>query len=156
MRLWLFPPLIVLLFSACSRESAFEHFTRLDSLHERAVTQLRRATLGEANRTQALISVIYLNPVEPESYGEAPAFLVALFDRNGSGLETYKTTLNGREPAGIVRLDENCSLRSLMPLDNPWNSYYQLLFAAEADDNLTLRFENGPSLQGEVTYYTDR
>jgi len=153
---WPYPLIAAVLFSACSKESAFTHFTRLDSRHERAVTNLKRINLTEHNRTAALISVLYLNPVDPQLYGDRPSFLVALFDRSSRTLEEYNVTLNGQTAAGSVLLDDNCSLRKLMPLNNPWNRYYQLLFKPTADANLTLLFETGPSLRGEVTFGTDQ
>jgi hypothetical protein len=156
MRYWLFPLLIVSVFTACSRETAFEQFDRLDSRHERAVTNLRRVTLNENNQTAALISIIHLNPVDPELYGSRPTFFIALYDKKEKTLQDYNVTLNGSAPAAVARLDDNCSLRSLMPLNNPWNTYYQVLFQKHGDENLTLRFETGPSLKGEVTYLTDQ
>ncbi len=145
-----------ILFGACSRDTAFEYFTRLDSTQERAVTNFKRVTLKEHNRTVALLSVIYLNPVDPALYQQQQYFLVALYDIRKRPLTDYSITLNGKTPAGIVTLDDNCSLRALMPLNNPWNDYYQLVFSATGDHNLTLQFETDPSLQGEVTYHTDR
>ncbi|MBD3800843.1 MAG: hypothetical protein IE886_05210 [Campylobacterales bacterium] len=157
MRYW--PTLLItaVLFSACSKESAFTYFTKLDSRHERAVSNLKRATLtDEANRTAALISILHLNPVDPQLYGKRPSFLVALFDRGGRTLEEYNITLNGKTPVGLAQLDENCSLRELMPQNNPWNRYYQLLFRPTKEANLTLFFGTGPFLKGEVTFHTDQ
>ena len=154
MRYWYLLSLILL--TACSRETAFEHFSRLDSRHERAVANLMRVTLKEDNRTTALLSIIYLNAVDPDHYQHQDYFLVAQYDSRQLPLEAYTITLNGKTPTGIVQLDDNCSLRTLMPLNNAWNAYYELVFKASEDENLTLRFESGPSLQGEVTYRTDR
>jgi len=157
MRYWLFPVLVLILFSACSRDTAYKYFTKLDSRHERAVTQLRRITLKEGERTEALISIIYLNPVDPELYRRQHFFFVALYDKRGTGLDAYRITLNGKVAAGVAQLDDDCDLRSLMPLNNPWNAYYEVVFDGVKDDgNITLRFETDPSLQGEVTYDTDQ
>lgn len=156
MRYWLFALLIVSVFTACSRETAFEHFKRLDSRHERAVANLKSVALKENNQTAALISIIHLNPVDPELYGDRPTFFIALYDKKERTLQEYNVTLNGRAPVAITPLDENCSMRSLMPLNNPWNTYYQALFKKRGDENLTLRFESGPSLKGEVTFHTDQ
>ena len=156
MRTWLFPILLLVLFSACSRQTAFEYFTKLDSREERAVMNLQHVTLAENNRTTALISTIYLNPVDPGLYGGQEYFFVALYDRRGLALEDYNVTLNGKAPVGLAKLDDNCSLRELMPLNNPWNGYYELVFKHSKEENLTLRFESGPSLTGEATYGTDR
>lgn len=156
MRYWYLLPMTLILLTACSRETAFEHFSRLDSRHERAVANLMRVTLKEDNRTTALLNIIYLNAVDPKLYHRQHYFFVAQYDSRRLPLEEYAITLNGKAPAGIVPLDDNCSLRKLMPLNNSWNAYYELVFKASEDENLTLRFESDPSLQGEVTYHTDR
>jgi hypothetical protein len=156
MRYWLFTPMVLIVLTACSRDTAFKYFTRLDSTYGRAVINLKRVTLKEHNRTVALLSVIYLNPVHPELYQHQEHFLVALYDTKKRPLTEYTITLNGNAPAGIAKLDDNCSLRDLMPLNNPWNDYYQLVFGPAREHNLTLRFETGPSLRGEVTYDTEQ
>lgn len=156
MRFWFTPLLLLLFFSACSRDTAFEYFTKLDSQKERAVVNLRRVLLKEHNETTALISIIYLNPVDPQRYFGRPNFLVAFYDKRGRMPEDYNITLNGRPYVELTALDTNSSLRRLMPLDNPWNSYYRLVFPYQDDANLTLRFETRPSLTGEVTYETDQ
>lgn len=156
MRFLLALPLFAVLFSACSKNTAFHYFTKLDSRHERAVSNLQNITLKEDNRTAALLNVIYLNPVDPDLYQNQHFFFVAQFDTRKEPLEHYTITLNGRPPVGIAPLDDNCSLRSLMPLNNPWNAYYEIVFKGSDDENLTLRFETDPSLQGEATYYTDQ
>lgn len=156
MHYWSLLPLILILLTACSRETAFTYFPRLDSRHERAVANLMRVTLKEDNRTVSLLNIIYLNAVDPKRYRTQHYFLVAQYDSRHLPLEAYAITLNGKAPAGIIKLDDNCSLRTLMPLNNSWNAYYELVFKANEDENLTLRFESDPSLQGEVTYHTDR
>jgi len=156
MRYWILPVLIVTLFTACGRQTAFEYFTKLDSRHEHAVTNLRRITFKEGNETTAMISTIFLNPVDPLLYGNQSYFLIALYDKRDRTLDDYNITLNGSPAVGIVLLDDNCSLRELMPLNNPWNSYYEAVFAPQKETNLTLRFETYPSLTGEATYSTDQ
>lgn len=154
MRYWYLLALILL--TACSRETAFVNFPKLDSRHERAVSNLMRVTLKEDNRTVSLLNIIYLNAVDPKRYHTRRYFLVSLYDRRHLPLETYTITLNGSKPSSIIPLDDNDSLRTLMPLNNAWNAYYELVFNASKDTNLTLQFESGPSLQGAVTYRTDR
>ncbi len=148
----------MLMLAGCSdKDNAFEYFTKLDSTHERAVMNLRTVMLrDEHNRTHSVISVIYLDPVEPKLYRGQNYFLVGLYDRDKTPLSSYRVTLNGRAPAGIAELDANCSLRTLMPLNNPWTDYYEVVFPALKDTNLTITFETDRSLRGSATYRTDR
>lgn len=147
----------LLLLAGCSRDTAFEHFTKLDRRHELAVMNLQRVTLSEQNVTQTLFSVIYLNPVEPERHQGGNAFLLAHYDTKHRPLSEFNITLNGQAPQRVVPVDDNSSQRSLMPLNNPWNSYFELTFpkTETEEGNLTLTFGSGPSLKGSVTYRTE-
>ena len=142
----------LVLASGCSRDTAFEYFTKLDSTQERAVGNYRRITLSDGNLTEAIINVLYLNPVEPDLFHGNHYFFISLYDRNKRPLQEYNLTLNGEPAAGIVMLDRNCSLSRLLPLNNPWNVYYEAVFKRLEDENLTLRFEIDPSLTGEAVY----
>lgn len=144
----------VIVFGGCSRNTAFEYFTKLDTSQERAVTHLRKVTIRENSAIQALISVMYLNPVKPELYQNQHYFLIALYDVKSGPLEAFRVMMNGAEPAGMAELDDNCTLKALMPLNNPWNRYYEVVFRHSKDENLTLTFETGPSSKEAVTYHT--
>lgn len=143
---------MLLLTAGCSRDTAFEYFTKLDSTQERAVSNYRRVTLSDGNLTEAIVNVLYLNPVEPEMFRGNHYFFISLYDRDKRPLEEYNLTLNGEPPAGITMLDRNCSLSRLLPLNNPWTVYYEAVFKRLKDENLTLRFEIDPSLTGEAVY----
>ncbi len=154
---WTSAVLFAVVFLGCSRDTAFEYFTKLDSTAERAVVNLRQIVLrDDRNNTRALISVIYLDPVQPQIFRRQHFFLVGLYDSRKRPLFDYNLTLNGEAPKGIVELDDNCSLRRLMPLNNPWTDYYEVVFAHTDDENLTLTFENGPSLKGSAVYRSVR
>lgn len=138
--------------AACSRDTGFQYFTKLDSRQERAVINLRNITFRENNVSRAMLSVIYLNPVEPDLYRRQHYFLVAQYDERGTPLTDYRILLNGAPPAGIALLDANCSIKKLMPLDDPWHDYYELIFSATGDENLTVTFETDPFSKEAVTY----
>lgn len=155
MRVWFVLP-VLLLMLGCSRDNAYRYFTKLNTTQERAVGSLKRITLQENNTTRTLISAIYLNEADPALYRDNHYFMIALFDRNGTSIDALDITLNDQPPSGTVLLDENCSLRALMPLNNRWNDYYELVFPGSNEENLTLRVENGPSLRGEAVFGTDQ
>lgn len=153
MRIWYGLPVLLLLLG-CSRENAYRYFTKLNTTQERAVGSLQRITLEKGDTTLTLISAIYLNEADPELYRDNHYFLMALYDRNSTSIAALNITLNHQPPMGTVLLDENCSLRALMPLNNRWHKYYELVFPGSDEANLTLRVENGPSLQGEAVFGT--
>jgi len=148
--------LLLILTAGCSRDNAFRHFQKLDSDKERAVLNMRRVILKENNQTVSLFISVYLNAVYPELYHDQNSFLVSFYDKQARPLEAFSITLNGQAPLAAVLLEQNCTLRRLMPLDNPWSRTYQMLFPPLQDQNLTLRFESDPSLTGQATFRIDR
>lgn len=149
--------LFLLLLAGCSsRDNAFRYFQTLDTDREKAVLNMRRIALKEGNRTESILIAIHLNPVYPELYHDQNSFLMSLYDTENRPIETFSFSLNGKAPIAVIALEQNCSLERLMPLQNPWGENYQVLFPPTGDANLTLRFGNGPSLQGQATFRTDR
>lgn len=149
--------LTIALLSGCSsRDNAFRYFQKLDGDKERAVLNMRRISLKEGNRTESMLVAVYLNAVYPELYHDQNSFVVSLYDVDNRPLERFSLSLNDAAPVAAVELEQNCTLRRLMPIDNPWGKSYQVIFPGSRDTNLTLRFGSGPSLQGQATFYTDR
>ena len=67
----------------------------------------------------------------------------------------YRMTLNSTPPLKITELEKNDPLRSLMPINNDWNRFYQIVFAATENDNLTLRLETDLFESLSLTYMKD-
>ncbi|RLA72368.1 MAG: hypothetical protein DRG24_03135 [Epsilonproteobacteria bacterium] len=154
----------VLIISGCSRTTAFTHFTKLDSMQERAVSTLQTASIFDGIHRKAIMSTIYLNHVDPNIYKLQETFLMALYLRDNKTLKLpnldetqamYQLTLNGIAPLEIRIVEKDDPLRRLMPINNDWNYFYTVEFAQSKEDNLTLTLENDQFDSVSLTYQKD-
>ena len=158
-----FPLLAALsLLTGCAKTTAYDFF-KIDAQHERAVSNLRTATIVKEKETKAIISSIYLNRVMPESYSGNDVFYIALylpksselFSEEGEEIEGNQLLLNKMHPVAVKNADENETLRSLMPVKNDWNRYYIVEFAAPEENLLTLTLESDQYGQAHLIYQRD-
>ncbi len=154
----------VLIISGCTRTTAFEHFTKLDNVQERAVSNLQTASIDSGIHRKAIISTIYLNRVDPNTYKSHETFLIALYLRDNETLQLpdvdgtqamYQLTLNGLAPLEITTVIKENPLRRLMPINNDWNYFYTAEFAKSKEENLTLILENDLFDSVSLTYQKD-
>lgn len=142
---------LLLFFTGCSKTTAFSHFDMNDE-NERAITNLKSATIVNNGKTEAIISAIYLNNVSESAVTEEhEAFVVAIY-QNAQGIRLSKTRLNGALPADVRELEKGDRLRSFMPISNDWNSYFLLSYPLQEGETLELIFENDPSGKALLTY----
>lgn len=66
-----------ILFSGCSRATAFDYFST-DSYYEKAVSNMQKASLLKDMETKALLSAVYLNPIDPDLYNGNEYFYIAV------------------------------------------------------------------------------
>jgi uncharacterized protein YceK len=127
---------ILLLFSGCS--SNFDHFTP-SSTQERASTGYQNVRLLKENKSDTILSTIYLNEVYPKYAGGFSHFLVAFyskennntlfFDRNSTQhADDYVLLLNGEDALFSEELDSDDLLLRLMPISSSWNRYYYVRY----------------------------
>ncbi|MEA3373535.1 MAG: hypothetical protein U9Q62_07585 [Campylobacterota bacterium] len=144
--------------TGCSKSTAFDPF-KMDDVHERAVNNMRTATIVKNSEAKVIISAIYLNRTMPESYKDENGeyFLVALYQKNDSNLttESINLTMNAYPPLTIHEVDKEDSLRSLMPINNEWNHYYLATYLVDEKETLSLTFESGLYGLAELTYRKD-
>lgn len=168
--------LVSILFSGCSKATAFDFFST-DAYYEKAISNMKKASLMKDKETKALLSVVYLNPVDPKTYNGCEYFYVAvhILDDNKdpkkrglnnkdykltmiektvsyeyitNGAEKKKTTIVNLEPMEIKELAEVDKLLDSMPVRSKWNLFYLVKFKEINAATLTLFFEN--DLYGKV------
>lgn len=151
----------LLIFSGCSRSGAFDVF-KVDEAHERAISNLRTATIVQSFETKVILSTIYLNDTLPQQYGndQNESFFVALYLQDDIRL-FYKAnlstpdanlTLNGAGQIAFRELKEDDPLRTLMPIKNDWNRYYLITYPHQKSRLLKLTFEIDPYGTAELMY----
>lgn len=145
--------------SGCSQKGAFDMF-KMDTVHEKAIEQLRSGTILLSMETKAIISTLYLNKIDPSAYRDGEYFVAAVYfqnddirDRNRTiQSDGYTLTMNGKAPESVRLLEERDPLRQLMPVQNNWNRYYLIRFAQEKGEALSLRFEKNQTGSVELNY----
>lgn len=126
----------LLLLGGCS--SNFDHYTP-SSTQERASTGYQNVRLLKNNKSETILSTIYLNEVYPKYAGDFSHFLVAFyskennntlyFDRNSTeNADDYLLLLNGRDALYSEELDRDDLMLRLMPITNSWSRYYYVRY----------------------------
>ncbi|MGZ8548814.1 MAG: hypothetical protein ACXW33_09415 [Sulfuricurvum sp.] len=146
-------------FSGCADKGAFDMF-KMDKAHERAVEQLRTEAIVQSLETKAIISMLYLNPIYPQTYNDGEYFIGAFYFEKGNqnvkkwDIYTYgyALTLNGKKPTLIEELKESDPKRALIPVQNNWNKYYFIRFDQVPEGTLTLLFENNQTGSVALSY----
>jgi len=88
----------ILLFSGCSRTTAFDFFST-DNYYEKAVSNMKKVSLMQDMETKAILHAIYLNNVDEELYNDGEYFYIAIHiindskDENTSGLHNPSYSL---------------------------------------------------------------
>ena len=139
----------LLAFSGCSQKGAFDLF-KMDASHERAVEQLRTGAIVLSLETKAILSTLYLNPIDPDQYKDGEYFIAAVyFERDNRDIRKwdlntygYTLTLNGKKATILEELDQSDPRRTLIPVQNNWNKYFFIRFDSVADSSLALQLEN--------------
>jgi len=139
----------LLAFSGCSQKGAFDLF-KMDASHERAVEQLRTGAIVLSLETKAILSTLYLNPIDPDQYKDGEYFIAAVyFERDNRDIRKwdlntygYTLTLNGKKATILEELNQSDPRRTLIPVQNNWNKYFFIRFDSVADSSLALQLEN--------------
>lgn len=149
---------LLALLSGCTQTTAFDFFT-MESAYERAITQMRTATLADESQTKAVVSAVYLNRVEPETYYEGEYFFIALYSKKqcalaepGSKRPGFVLTLNGKAFIEASELDATHPLRSAMPVRNEWNRYFLVHYAAQETEELVMTLAKEHHGEAKLTF----
>ena len=149
-----------LLFTGCSHSTAFDFFS-VDSYYEKAVSNMKKASLMNALETKALLHAVYLNNVDPKTYNDGEYFFVSIyiiedaFDPKKHGLKNldYRLQMLSSDvnqkskkvyisPEELTELEEDHVLRRTMPIQTNWSHYYLIKFPINNDSQVKLSFEN--------------
>ncbi|MEA2111164.1 MAG: hypothetical protein U9P71_03840 [Campylobacterota bacterium] len=162
MRLLLLAASAFLLFTGCSKTTAFDFF-KMDKNYEKAISNLQSGTIVKSFETEAILSSVYLNEVYPKEYSDGEYFFIALylsddkrlFFKSGLADPDYILTLNTLNFIDGEELQSDHKLRALMPINNEWNRYYLIKFDSQNRDNLLLQLENKHLDKIELHYLKD-
>lgn len=132
---------IAILFGGCSNKSAFDHF-KLENANERAYANFQSKTVtNSSQKTEIVLSAIYLNQVLPDEYKNGENFLIAIYKDESSELDKNSLELNFMKPLSIRDVNDDSNLRDIMPIKSSWNHYYVVTFPTQESDVLQFIYE---------------
>lgn len=155
--------IVVLGLSGCAQKGTFDLF-KMDKAHKRSVEQLRTGTIMNSMETNALVSLMYLNPIYPETYNDGEYFVGAFyFKRSDRDIKKwnladrgYTLKLNGKDSTSMEELKESDPRRMLIPIQNNWNQYYLIRFDPSPVKTLTLLLENNQTGSVALSYQKEK
>jgi len=147
----------LLLLSACSDKQPYLP----TSAQESASSNYKNVRLlDDQNRTDVVLSTVYLNKVYPKYTDGYAHFLVAFYDPknenklsfdNNDTEQGYRLLLGTQGALASEKLDNDDLLLDLMPISNSWNSYYYVRYAAPSAKPV-LVLENDHTVKAVITY----
>jgi hypothetical protein len=133
---------------------------------EKAITSYKNVRLIRDNRSETILSSIFLNQVFPVYADGFAHFLIGFytrdqnshlcFDKTGScSGDDYTLVLNGDNALYFEELGENDPLRELMPVNISWNRYYYVRYKLPSA-SLVLELESGHTERAVITYQKEK
>lgn len=139
--------------------SSVDRFTP-SSLEERAISGTKTVRLLSGNRSEAILSTLYLNAVYPDYNNELAHFVIAFYTKEGdSSLAFTRDTadggylllLNGEEALDSEELEHDDPLLEMMPISKSWNRYYYVRYRL-TNAQPVLVLESGHTEKAVITY----
>ena len=151
--------LSLFLIIGCS--SNFERYVPTSAQESASNSYKNVRLLDDHNRTETVLSTVYLNKVYP-SYADGYAhFIVAFynpqnenrlfFDDNMTDEKGYVLLLGKRGALAAEKLDNDDLLLELMPVSNSWSSYYYVRYPMPSARPV-LVLENDHTVKAVITY----
>ena len=149
------------LLSGCSTKA--ERYVP-SSEHEKASTSYKSVRiLNDANRSESVISTVYLNEVYAKyTEGKWSHFLVSFYNAKQENRLYFKKDenqtngkfvllLNGEDANRSLPLEQDDLLVELLPVHNAWNSYYYVRYKLPIEKPV-LVLESDHKQQAVITY----
>ena len=138
MKTFLTITLLSIIFSGCSKHSAFSDFN-LTETQERSEDSIQSVKIYNGTKTVGLLSSIYLNRVYPQRYKDGEYFYIYLYAKNTS--ENLDFYLNSNSIVKIEKLKPKNEFSNLTSPTEAWKEYYLVKFQKEGKI-LTLEVKN--------------
>ena len=153
----------VVLFTGCADKNAFSKFD-MSEAQELSASSIQSSKIKSKDRTEGILSIIYLNEVYPKVYFNNEYFFVYLYLKNKKDM--YDPTklqdigltlkLNSKLPIKIKQLPNDSKFSDLVATKNEWNRYYIVAFKKEKSKTLSIVLENGQFSSDPLVYQKDK
>ena len=142
----------LLLLGGCAEKNAFSRFD-INEKQEIALNALESSKVQNKNSVNGVVTVVYLNQVEPEKFKNNEVFYVFMYLKDKSMPVNF--TLNGEAPIYTVKeLTQYNEFTYLTSTDTPWNRYFLVTFSKQSDI-LKFKMENGKYSSQEMVFEKD-
>ncbi|WP_345973995.1 hypothetical protein [Sulfurimonas sp. HSL3-7] len=149
----------LILFSGCSSTS--ERYTPSTS-EEKVMTSYKNVRLLRDNRSQTVLSAVFLNQVYPKYADGSAHFVIGFYTRDKNSAlcfdkkdvcaaGDYTLVLNGENALYFEELEMNDPLRELMPVNIGWNRYYYVRYKLPSASPV-LVLESDHTERAAITY----
>ena len=130
------------------------------------MTSYKNVRLLRDNRSETVLSTIFLNQVFPKFEDGFAHFLIGFytidqdstlcFDTTGTcAADDYTLLLNGEDALHFEELGENDPLRELMPVNISWNRYYYVRYKLPSGTPV-LVLESDHTERAAITYQKEQ
>lgn len=153
----------LLLLGGCS--GSFDSYTP-SSTQEKASSSYRNVRLLKENKSETVLSTVYLNEVYPKYTDNFSHFLVAFYSKEQNNTlfferdrapnaGDYLLTLNGEDALYSEELDNDDLLLRLMPINTGWYRYYYVRYKRPGGKPI-LRLESDHTQRALITYQKEQ
>jgi len=140
MKLFLSLLTFLILIQGCGEKNAFSRFN-LSNQQELGLNSLQSSKLKSGKNVNGVVSVIYLNQIEPDRFKSGEVFYVFMYTKDKSLPLIFR--LNGMLPSYSVKeLKNENDFTYLTSVDTDWNRYFIVTFPKQGD-KLNFKVSNG-------------
>jgi hypothetical protein len=152
MKTFLTALIFLLLMNGCAEKNAFSRF-HISEKQEIGLDALQSSKIKDKMSVNGVVSVVYLNQVEPQKFKNTEVFYVFMYLKDKSIPVHF--TLNGEAPIfSVKKLTPSNEFTYLTSVDAPWNKYYLVTFAQQGDI-LKFKVENEKYSSQEMVFEKD-
>lgn len=149
MKTFLITMLFLTVFTNCSTNNAFSHFD-INENQAKSEDSLQSTKIFNKEKSEGIISAIYLNSVLPQEYNDKEYFYVYLYVKNNS--KSIDFFLNGEKAQEIQTLASQNRFSNLTSFKGDWQKYYLLVFDKQDKEILTLQVKISQSASRKMVF----
>ena len=151
MKTYLITALLLTIFSGCSEHNAFSDFN-LTQAQAKSEDSIRSSKIFKDDATMGVVSAIYLNSVEPDTFMDYEYFYLSLYTKTE---DTFQFYLNGKEALGTEVLEKNSEYAKYIDASNDWKRYFLLKFEKQSGKTLALQAKNSTAKSHKIIFKRD-
>ncbi len=151
MKTYLITALLLTIFSGCSEHNAFSDFN-LTQTQAKSEDSIRSSKIFKDDTTVGVVSAIYLNSVEPDTFKDYEYFYLSLYTKEDATFQFY---LNKKEALEIEMLKKDSKYAKYIDASNDWKKYFLLKFTKQSAKTLALQAKSSTAKSHKIIFKRD-